>query len=204
LEVSFNGAHEWVHGRQMATAVRDAIAAHSPTAAVVINLLGYNYQAGDDISGLFEAFIDHNRRAPRPACIVATGTTYASMRAFFASARLLDAFQLEFVTSLEDAVAWLRQEPGSAGPRPDAGPMTTADPPPRAACRFEGQLAGFVAGTLLPGSATYAFAPLRSHAHLRLVQALAGGGSAAVDIETERGWMRRTAIHVTPDSITLS
>ena len=76
----------------------------------MINLLDYQYEAGDDISGLFEAFIDRGRQATRPACIVAMGTTYASMRAFFAGAKLLETFPLQFVSSVDDALAWLREE----------------------------------------------------------------------------------------------
>ncbi len=110
LEIGFAGVHEWTHGHQMSRLIRNAIGAHSPVRAVVVNLLRYDYEAGDDISGLFEAFIDRERGGARPACIVATGRTYAFMKPFFAGARLLEVFRLRFVSSVEEALMWLRGE----------------------------------------------------------------------------------------------
>lgn len=115
LEVRFGGVHEWTHGSQMSRVITDAICAHSPVRAIVISLLRYEYEAGDDISGFFEAFIDRERHALRPACIVATGKTYASMEPFFAAARLLEMFRLRFVASVEEALTWLHDEVSPEG-----------------------------------------------------------------------------------------
>jgi hypothetical protein len=75
----------------------------------------------------------------------------------------------------------------------------------QARCLFEHQAAGYLtAEALLPEAAAYAFLPLRSAAHLHLVQAVARDGAAPVELEWDGRTVLRAAIRVTPDSITLA
>ncbi len=108
LEIAFRGIHEWTHGREMSRFIKQTIGDSSP-AAVVINLLDYEYRFGDDVSGLFEAFIDRKRNVLRPSCIAATGLTHESMYPFFARSRIFEAFQVQFVSSVEEALERLRE-----------------------------------------------------------------------------------------------
>lgn len=110
LQVMFRGVHEWKHGAEMARCIAGAIIENSPVAGVIINLADYEYRAGDDVSGLFEAFLDRQDNRARPAAIVARDQTHASLHAFMAASKLLDAFRVKFVRSVEDALGWLRGE----------------------------------------------------------------------------------------------
>src|SRR3990172_12221057 len=94
IEIAFHGVHEWTHGGKMQRFIQQTVMDVDPSpSAVVINLLDYDYEAGNDISGLFDAFMDRKRHRLRPCCIVATGRTHGAMYPFFASARILDTFR---------------------------------------------------------------------------------------------------------------
>lgn len=76
---------------------------------------------------------------------------------------------------------------------------------PRASCLYEGVAVGYVeADGLREEPATYDFLPLRSMAHLRLVEALQQQGSALVEIAWGSGPVRRRATRLSADSITLA
>ncbi len=101
LEIAFSGDHEWTHGNEMASFIRQALSAH-PAVAVVINLLAYEYTFGNDVSGLFEAFMDRKLDGYRPACIVASGKTYQSLHRLMEPTQMLELLPME--TSVEDAL----------------------------------------------------------------------------------------------------
>jgi len=117
LEITFRGTHEWTHGREMNEYIKENLAEHNP-AAVVFNLLEYQYAFGDDVTGLFRASVDllelktPDARNFRPVCIIARGTTYASLYDYFKSSRILDAFRIDFVSTLESALERLRERTG--------------------------------------------------------------------------------------------
>jgi len=110
LEITFYGTHECSHGGEMDRYIRERLAEHSP-AAIIFNLLNYQYVFGNDVTGLFTASIDRDAKGfqIRPVCIVATGTTYTSLYSFFKSAKLIDALGIEFVSTVESALQWLRE-----------------------------------------------------------------------------------------------
>ena len=74
----------------------------------------------------------------------------------------------------------------------------------RLSCFFDGQMAGYiVADRLEPGTVVYEFVPVRSVAHLRLVEEASRDGGVLVVIE-DHGTMRSYQVRqVTATSITL-
>ncbi len=89
--------------------VEEAISKNHPS-AIVFNLLDYQYVFGNDVTTLFTAAYDRNAKKLRPVYIAATGTTYKSLRNLFNSGRIQEAFRVEFVDSIEDAVRRLGDE----------------------------------------------------------------------------------------------
>lgn len=101
LEITFRGIHEWSHGGEMDRYVEDKLTETRP-AAVLFNLLDYEYVSGNDVTALFSASFDRDGKKGariRPVCIVATGTTHRSLYSFFEDTQLLDAFAIEFASS---------------------------------------------------------------------------------------------------------
>jgi len=116
LEIAFRGTHELRHGWEMDHYIRKKLADHRP-AAIVFNLLDYQYVFGNDVTGLFTASIDRDAKGfqMRPVCIVATGTTYTSLYNLFKSAKIIDALGIEFVSTVESALQRLTEKLGLGG-----------------------------------------------------------------------------------------
>jgi hypothetical protein len=83
--------------------VEEVISKNRP-AAIVFNLLDYQYVFGNDVTALFTAAYDRDTKKPRPVYIAATGTTHRSLRNLFNGARIQQVFRVEFVDNTEDAV----------------------------------------------------------------------------------------------------
>ena len=71
-------------------------------------------------------------------------------------------------------------------------------------CRFQGQAAGYItAERLSADTASYPFMPLRSVAHLRLVETINKKGRARVEIDVDGTFVTRVATKLLKDSITI-
>lgn len=107
LHVSCHGVHDWTHGPRIGDYIQDALAG-SPVAAVVIDLLEYEYVFGNDLAALFVAFYDKSSKTLRPSCIVATGKTRTAIEALFRAGHMLSVVDLTFVSTVEEALGDLR------------------------------------------------------------------------------------------------
>ena len=107
VEFIFRGTHDRTHGREMSQFVEEIVAKSRPS-AIVFNLLDYLYEFGDDVSVLFTAAIDRNTRRLRPVYIAATGMTYQSLQSLFQAGHITEAFEIQFVDSVEEAMRRLR------------------------------------------------------------------------------------------------
>ena len=113
LEISFRGTHECSHGGEMNRYIREKLEEHAP-AAIVFNLLDYQYVWGNDVGVLFWASIVHrNPKEIRPVCILATGTTYTSLYNLSKDSKLIDVFKIEFASTEELALERLRERLGN-------------------------------------------------------------------------------------------
>ena len=89
--------------------VTDAVERHRP-AAVLLNFLGFDYQAGNDIAGILRAFwTDGEKPALRPCCIVAVGRNRESLMSLFTDGKILEAFDVRFFSDHEDGVRCLKE-----------------------------------------------------------------------------------------------
>lgn len=107
LYVSCQGVHDWTHGPRIADYLATALAG-SPVEVVVIDLLEYEYVFGNDLAALLVAFYDKNAKKLRPSCIVAKGKTRTAIETLFRDGRLLDALDLTFASTVEEALVGLR------------------------------------------------------------------------------------------------
>ena len=110
LEVTFRGVHDSNHGGEMDRHVSEKIK-RDPPAAILFNLLDYEYEFGDDVTALFSSSLVREPRGLRlrPVCIVAAETTHTSLCNFFKSVKLLDACKIEFMSTVESALVRLRE-----------------------------------------------------------------------------------------------
>lgn len=58
---------------------------------------------------LFTAAIDRNTRKLRPVYIAATGMTYQSLQSLFKAGHITEAFEIQFVDSVEEAMRHLEE-----------------------------------------------------------------------------------------------
>jgi hypothetical protein len=107
LEIVCRGVHEWEHGNQIADYIRERIDAERPV-AIVLNLLEYDYEFGNDMVGLFFAWVHGAGEQIRPVCIAAQGRTRESLEALFRASGELP-FEIVFASSPQAAVAGLRE-----------------------------------------------------------------------------------------------
>ena len=112
LEIIFCGVHEWTHGREMQRHVEKILAEHE-AAGIVLNFLNYEYVFGNDVgASVITAAYDLDSKKPRPACIVATGTTYQSLYQLFKIAKLIEALEIEFLHTVDSGLQRLRSRLG--------------------------------------------------------------------------------------------
>ena len=109
LEVAFRGLHDWEHGRKMDAYIRERVDAEMP-AAIVINLLEYDYEFGNDLAGLFAASMYRRPPPLRPVCMAAQGRTLRCLKSLFRGSRLELVFEVSFAESRETAVADVRRQ----------------------------------------------------------------------------------------------
>lgn len=113
LEVVFRGTHDWTHGHAMQRCVEEALAVKA-IAAILFNLLEYQYVAGNDVTVLYTAALD--RTTPtlriRPVCIAATGTTHDSLYGWFKSGKIIDGCQVDFADTVATGLRRLRARLG--------------------------------------------------------------------------------------------
>ena len=110
LVVTFHGVHEWAHGREMDRVFKDAVAGRR-VAAILFNLLEYEYVGGNDVDCLV-----YGGGGPggepgnriRPVCIVASGRTRSSLHGFFRDSQILDVFRIDFADTVEDGLLRVR------------------------------------------------------------------------------------------------
>src|SRR5262245_57345272 len=108
LEITFHGIHQWTHENEMNRYIEGKIAETLP-AAILFNLLDYEYAFGNDVTGLFTAsfYTTDGPRRIRPVCIVATRTTHKSLYKLFKSAHLLGVLDIGFAPSLEQGLQYV-------------------------------------------------------------------------------------------------
>jgi hypothetical protein len=106
LEILIRGTHKDGVGNHVAQAVRAAVDTHQP-AAVVINLLEFEYRWGNDIGGIIAAFIDRTHKTLRPGGILAQGKTESALRSLF-ELGVKDALEFEYFDSIDAALVYLR------------------------------------------------------------------------------------------------
>src|SRR3989442_4561963 len=101
LEVIFRGAHEWTHGHEMERRLQDGLAGRT-VAAILFNLLEYEYVAGNDVTVLYTAALDRTGTTTRirPVCIIATGRTRSSLCGWFAKGKIIEACRIEFADTV--------------------------------------------------------------------------------------------------------
>lgn len=109
LHVAIAGEHHYSHGLQMASQLKASVGAERPT-GVLVDLLEYHYEFGNDVCGLFMAGYVKEPRKFVPTCIVAIGRTRASMESLYVAANLRLALYLGFAASVPDGLAWLCRE----------------------------------------------------------------------------------------------
>jgi hypothetical protein len=103
-EISFQGIHDWTHGNEMARHIQ-RIASENRPAAIIFNLINYQYVFGNDVMPLFVAALDQEAKKPRPVYIVATGRTHKSLYNLFKQTGALQkAIDVQFVESVEEAI----------------------------------------------------------------------------------------------------
>ena len=95
LHVSCHGVHDWTHGPRIAEYAQRLLATNA-VAAVIINLLEYEYVFGNDLAALFVTFYDKNAKTLRPSCIVATGKTRTAIESLFREGNMLSCLDLTF------------------------------------------------------------------------------------------------------------
>jgi hypothetical protein len=108
LEVAFRGLHDWEHGRTMDAYIRERVDAELP-AAIVINLLEYDYEFGNDLAGLFAAWLHPSGRV-RPVCIAAHGRTLRCLKSLFQGAGVILPFPVRFAESRGAALSEVSSE----------------------------------------------------------------------------------------------
>ena len=109
LRVSCHGVHDWTHGPRIAEYAQSLLATNA-VAAVIIDLLEYEYMFGNDLAALFVVFNDKNAKTLRPTCIVAAGKTRTAIEALFREANMLSCLDLTFAFTIEAAVDALRRQ----------------------------------------------------------------------------------------------
>ena len=108
LVVAFAGEHHYSHGLQMASQLRGAVAAERPD-GILVDLLQYDYEFGNDVCGLFIAGYNKESRTLVPTCIVAIGKTRACMEALYTAGHFKLEPYLGFAASIADGLAWLSE-----------------------------------------------------------------------------------------------
>lgn len=109
LELVFRGKHEWTHGCEMERHLQDALAGRT-VAAILFNLLEYEYVFGNDVTALFTAAWDRTgvTTTIRPVCITATGITHSSLYELFKQGKLIEGFRIEFADTVATGLLKLR------------------------------------------------------------------------------------------------
>jgi len=106
LVVTFAGAHHYSHGSQMASQIETAVGMERP-AGVLVDLIGYEYEFGNDVCELFCAGYHKESRTLVPTCIVAAGKTRACMETLYTAGNFELKPYLGFAGSVADGLAWL-------------------------------------------------------------------------------------------------
>ena len=106
LHVAFSGKHHYSHGTQMVTQLEEAVASERPN-GVLVDLLQYDYEFGNDVCGLF--FAGRRKESPTivPTCIVAVGKTRAGIESLYVAGNFKLERYLGFAVSVADAMTWL-------------------------------------------------------------------------------------------------
>jgi len=111
LEIRFNGVHHWKHGNEMLDYIQEAIETHNP-AAIVINLLEYEYIFGNDIfAPIFFALHDQKQGSIRPCSVVAVGHTAKSLESLIdaSNIRTLGKINIKILKNIEAAQEEIRR-----------------------------------------------------------------------------------------------
>jgi hypothetical protein len=108
VEFIFKGKHESTHGREMGKYICDTLVSRA-VAAIVVNLLDYEYRFGNDIGQLCVACFDQTRKVQRSGRIVATGKTHKSLHSLLEVTNLLNLLDLRFASSVDEALKDLRE-----------------------------------------------------------------------------------------------
>ena len=110
LHVAFLGKHHYSHGTRMVTQLAAAVASERPS-GVLVDLLKYDYEFGNDVGGLFFAGRHKESGTIVPTCIVAIGRTRAGMESLYVAGALkLEPF-LGFAASVAEGMTWLGRTP---------------------------------------------------------------------------------------------
>ena len=103
LEFEFAGTHDSTHGSRMCNYIEERLTT-AQVSAVIINLLGYEYEFGNDVFALF--LVGHRGgRDWLPICILARGKTRAAFESLLRAAQLGDlADTMTFASSRAEAL----------------------------------------------------------------------------------------------------
>ena len=112
LRFEFHGNHHYSHGPIMSSYMQEALAEKN-IAGIVIDLLDYEYEFGNDVAGVLFIGFDRVSQTSRPVCIVAQGRTRAALLGLFGGDEGLRKFgSITFASSTNEALDWLRSRSG--------------------------------------------------------------------------------------------
>lgn len=113
VNFTFGGRHDPTHGGQMCQFMEAALRDRDAV-GIVVDLLEYEYEFGNDLSCLFLTGYDKSSRASRPVCVAARGRTRSSLEALLEAAGMGAACEVTFTNDVDEALRVLRSKPGKA------------------------------------------------------------------------------------------
>jgi len=108
MRFEFTGTHDYTHGPKICKYIQEHLTTRQ-VSGVIVDLLGYEYEFGNDLFGLFLAGCDREGRGWLPVCILAEGGTRASLESLLREGNLGSLADMTgFSSSRAEALEWLR------------------------------------------------------------------------------------------------
>jgi hypothetical protein len=108
LIFEFTGTHDYTHGPKMCGYIQEHLN-NAPVSGVIVDLLGYEYEFGNDVFSLFLTGHDRGGQDWLPVCILAQGGTRAALESLLREGNLGSlADMTSFASSRVEALEWLR------------------------------------------------------------------------------------------------
>jgi hypothetical protein len=103
----FTGTHDSTHGRTMFDYIQEHLT-NAQVSGVIIDLLGYEYEFGNDVFCVFLTGSYRRSQNWLPLCILAQGATRAALESLLRAGNLGSlADMTSFASSREEALGWL-------------------------------------------------------------------------------------------------